>query len=1281
MRTALLITAIPCLLFGQVSVDITGVTSTQAVLQIRGATTPCTLELRETDSRGPVHPDVPSGTIDTARPDTLRWKDGTRIVTLGHQRGSLALAADTDYVGSVSGCATTGFFFHTATPKMGALAPRTYPWSADSHDRHDNPKIDWSVAGNNKAYVDPLTGLKMRILNRSGEWSYMFGEKYFGASSGGTNWTNPEAIGWDNPWSSVFAQTSTTDPVDMYVGGYELWRQPENLGIRVYGGVTGSQGVAANREINFCIVTDPDLGCTGQPMKVLLPERSTNEFVSSGSADGSWPATFPGPGAPFAGWNTALKAGNFSKYISAGVATSLDNGVLRILWPNGYDYFPPMKRGHKVYINDSSTFNPPCPRNLCTVESYTNAAELTLVEKITRPGNMHITVLPYSVRVWKTTNVGTARLMLGNKWAGNFPSATTAESIDCHPVAVNDTAGHPGHLCNIPAEGSTQKVWYWVPDDPNQPILYAGMLLNPNAIDNPGNAVQDHLRGTIQISSGPFSFDPNDGRVIYFGAMNNLDKPSLFRVRFRSPKFSEVPKVAYRSNEGGTIGYFDEGYVFTNLTPSYSPDPAHPAMDISSQILRKYPSWNTTLYPLNNIEFNGISSGTAYFTIQYNAKDIGPCFMVTLDVATGVLLDAAHTLDSSNSLTPGLRYGTCHTIGASYPTLNFLPHGTAQGNPAFSFSGPFLAKANAVLRNGAWSGNTALPHYANGSYDATCPTNLTAEQKDNLAVPPNAPPQTLYGSCVTFRFPGHPCNATPSPRETPANGVPVCSWNSAYSQPTKWQVGDRFVDDYSVGYSAALYPFGPQQRSSEYFRVLSVSDEPGGGYRIVAQRDSVWDYCCSARKGGKCVINDLQVTHANGWVAQMAPGTRNSCEGDHGFAIWNGKSADYYPTSNSFGGHFAIGPGVNTSLSFLSGAISIPDVKSIAELAQKVPFSGLPVGTPSFAGIQSPIGSKAQQYLSRNHWQAPKEDRRWSIDSNAILPSSGDNPSLGSRNITRVSGNIWRLDVMAADGTTPNYYLQPWQGWSGGKVLRDVSGPATNMSSAPDYSVCYALRSGECVSGSAAGQTFVKVPHVLPGDTCQVSYAWWAEMPCVYAGTPGGGMVRQFYSDSAQVDASEMRLLTSALAAPGIVPHYWQARLHPSGRSLIVPTSKPLEGIRPVYLQVEIPPMRREVGRTDFGGLAVQVPARPGATHARIRFGYNPAMECTDRSEACVTSESAHPGKPFAFAGDSDASPRLCTSGCTFSVPVMAGRIVYWRTEWLAGGSVVAAEEVQATVP
>jgi hypothetical protein len=203
----------------------------------------------------------------------------------------------------------------------------------------------------------------------------------------------------------------------------------------------------------------------------------------------------------------------------------------------------------------------------------------------------------------------------------------------------------------------------------------------------------------------------------------------------------------------------------------------------------------------------------------------------------------------------------------------------------------------------------------------------------------------------------------------------------------------------------------------------------------------------------------------------------------------------------------------------------------------------------------------------------------------------------------------------------------------------------------------------------------VYVPGGGFADRCVTAMAW-APVPCVISAQPGVGGVRQWLIDRPDPTGRNSRFLTYGWSAPGLHYGFFASPPHPSGKSVIVPSAQFLGGVRQVAMAFKLPPWRDDtLTRNDFGGLVVQVPGRPGATHARIKFGYNLALECTARSEACVTDENE---RPFAFEGETNLAPESCSNGCEIPVPAMSGRLLYYRAEWLTGGHVVGSGETAA---
>jgi hypothetical protein len=262
---------------------------------------------------------------------------------------------------------------------------------------------------------------------------------------------------------------------------------------------------------------------------------------------------------------------------------------------------------------------------------------------------------------------------------------------------------------------------------------------------------------------------------------------------------------------------------------------------------------------------------------------------------------------------------------------------------------------------------------------------------------------------------------------------------------------------------------------------------------------------------------------------------------------------------------------------------------------------------------------------------------------------------------------VWKLSAIDA----VDYKNRPLLGWAGPKVLKDVSGPSSDIGAAADYSFCYAYKAGECRAGSAQGAIYAKVPNAFKhsgwqSEWCQTGMEF-ANIPCVLSGAPAAGYARQFRSDRADTAGSDQRLLTSAFRPYGAHYPYWSVTAHPAGQVALLTSAGMLEGIRHVTMVAKLPRWVDTFPRRNtLGGVAVGIGAREGVTHARVRFGYNTSFQCTERSEACVTDTAI---APFAFEESDTLTPVSCSSGCMISVPAMPGRLLYYRVETFDGSA------------
>jgi len=217
----------------------------------------------------------------------------------------------------------------------------------------------------------------------------------------------------------------------------------------------------------------------------------------------------------------------------------------------------------------------------------------------------------------------------------------------------------------------------------------------------------------------------------------------------------------------------------------------------------------------------------------------------------------------------------------------------------------------------------------------------------------------------------------------------------------------------------------------------------------------------------------------------------------------------------------------------------------------------------------------------------------------------------------------------------------------------------------------------------AAGDIFIKVPYVYMGNSgqgCPTRQPWFNDPCVVFLAESRAGALRRFWSEVDDVDGKySQTLLGMGPGWPG--SHYFFSGSYttPSGNSNILMAGLVMDGIRNPALLVHLPPFRINRTKNNFlingpssANASIKVPAAAGATHARIRFGFDPTnFYCSSRSEACVTDAVMNTAwNPYAYIGET-LTPYTCSGGCSIPLPVDLGRAFYYRIEWLANGNVM----------
>lgn len=1261
---------LPFVAAAEVTVEVPQITATRAAAYIRGAEGVCVGTLTDLDA-GDAHPYV-NGVDVSSLDNSIVWADGTRVITLGREMGSDALRAETNYSLALAGdgCSVPETKFRTPGPHFGPQPARAVPFDASRYGNRGWPKIDWTAAGRNKLYTDSLTGLKLRILPATGDLGYKStqGGLPFAAWAGGKEWTDAANVanGSNGSYGTVNGSTSPVDlfvPMNQSPWQYSSMTYPypagglDNLGLLVW--CSGGDSLPENRQFRVGVHD----GVRYLLHQILTcPQGQVTKLESSSSdPDKPWPGEFEDGG--FAGWTGE---GSISRNMlpQDGNAVVSNGKLLTVRGMNGGNHLPVASGpGSRILLRGAG-----CPENdLCTLTNASGADTAVLGESVT-DGTYAYVAYPWHLRVEKVTPTGSASI--GLKWkaqgTGNI-TPTAGQPLQCAPHSVTEGAQNKvGSYCVVGGG-----LWYFIADDLSVTRLFSIFYMHPDKFES--MPPEDRVPVSAQTPLSGIFPDPDTPKVFYHAAATSGAKRSIFKITYRGDFSNEYrPGLAIGGNNsfnGRTPPPQDELSWENIMPPSQNRDLAAQAAAITPNSPEfAGANWNGAV-------FDGVSGSKGFFHLIAGGapQDGGPCLIAVVELTTGTVekvFSTASGVEESSGWPATGRWGSCHSVQPSPVYRNTV--GIAMNMlrvPGQYFGGPFeVTPTHVRMADGSWSTNTALAwpiSAASNAYDKSCPTDIPEWLKEYGAT---------GSQCVTVRIPHDPCLISPSPAALRSQ-TPCPSNPASQTMPQALRVGDRVYNE-GVGESNGR---PGNDNTTEYFRVLKITPQSDSGKEVVLARNAVWDYCCindpvDSPRTTYCRQAPWQATHASGWTMRMAMGQTNSC-GNNPMAFTFGLSGEVSyagEPSASLGGHSTLGAWTDGQKLF-AGFGNSRTLGNLSDLHTKSPPpASLVQAFPTFAGVSSTIGSnQVQAYYNRSHVSADAKNLEWTLDANA-LNSSGVGTSIGARRMTLANdiADVYETQVIGRI----DYKRKPLIGWAGVNVLKDVS--PMDLRSAPYYSLCHVYKEGDCGIGSV-GSTWVKVAraYYLNGQ-CETGN-YWANVPCVFSGEPVTGWVRRMASHIDDRRGALSQNLTMGLAGPGLPGVFWGASPTPRGTVGAVYSAGFLDGIRSSIVLFQMPEwnMTPDV-RNDFGGADVKVDRRSGVTHARVAFGYNASLHCTERSEVCVTDEKA---RPFAFRDSDTLSPLSCENGCDIAIPAIAGRLLYYRIETY-DGSTWSGDEIRTAV-
>ena len=369
---------------------------------------------------------------------------------------------------------------------------------------------------------------------------------------------------------------------------------------------------------------------------------------------------------------------------------------------------------------------------------------------------------------------------------------------------------------------------------------------------------------------------------------------------------------------------------------------------------------------------------------------------------------------------------------------------------------------------------------------------------------------------------------------------------------------------------------------------------------------------------------------------------------------------------------------------------------------------------PAFASVYgvTVFNESSQDHPSHPQETAPASEQRWFLDAR---PLHGPGAGLA----TKVSGQLYKFSSTTTDGDNLTRLggqealpgpvarkRQPTLALCGAQPLIDISSATQGNTIADDstsaYQYCVARKSGECRSGSAAGDAYVNCPFVTPRPDnsygCDFTRleANLANDMCIYNTGAYLNAVAQIGFEHSDPWGELGRSLTKGLVRYRLVDINENVHSLPDGSWLLI-ESNAMNGSAFVVLGAKVPPFPEvdSVNRQTFIPLVLNLTPPQGASidNAIVEFGYaeNGAVDqfyCTSRRENCIAnSATVVEANPFHFPseGTDGTSATVagvpCSTSCSVTIPGLPQRVVYYHVVYRnSSNQVVTRTPLQMTV-
>lgn len=1274
-----------------------GVTATQAVISYAAPDAGvCSIEVHQGNLQGPLVHDVdpalfPGSNLDSRATNLVAGRK--RVFVVGKRAAepaldgfnySRALQVYTAHAYRIvcGASVSTGEFTTTNAP-VGAAYNDPLPADPNRPGQYAWPTIKWM--DRTQSIVDPLTGFKIRQFDSPREASEFQGSGNFISArnaGAGTDWVNPSAVLADDSAAATYSN-STRGWLFLELG-LGVYPSPTHSGLTPSAnalvpsfnawcsGIDCSTANSNDRSIQFCLTVD-GVSCISDMLSAALSPCSSNcggaSFRFAGINDpqailAEWFASHPA-NRQIDATNLAKRSGSVNRN---GASVSLNFGDrFDLLWQAGST----ITINNVVYTiasvdNDAALTLSGSPAGSDSAVQYAASNAGLLVRKMTASTHeISIQQVSYSYETGQAPVVE----------AGGDEDAYS----NCSPTLVAGPNGEMGLHCQVAA------TMYWIGQDTGT-VNRLGHTSPPYNGDPTGWPA-------LPCQNGAF-WDWSDGNAMYCVQRSNDAHLYLLKFTYNGNNADQGNLAAFQPV---TVCGSAPCWNVTNLTQG--------AQALDLQMAAFHPEWarinfHAQLYTV----FGRMGASNAItFIARSHPNNDTMAFIFRFDLNTKRIVSG----------TPTWRYWPLRWGGSHGPS-NLNDPKWLQVSATF-FRGPFTG-TDTVPGNGPYYSTVTSGAIATAGQD--CP----ARPADSPIAVSDWPSGTR---CLTVTVDGEPGDPTPaqySAGTVSVSGTAVTgtntSWNSSMDQLQILIGGTYYKFTYVSPTQGTLDNSAGTISNSAYALFLEPVNNPKVGNPNFAylQDAEVRDIFCAANNQSACrylySVNEfmrLIVKNGNTWTLQrswagsLPPPATHPLDPNGWLIAVVGTCyfGDIYPcpesrvTWNAVADPYGYNAAGNTVLEDANEkgcchatrqndvnvdvAIVYP-ARTPGEGYYFTRFNGIPAvfADPGFLTSQNPffhgiagVGAPNAVDSHPSHQQfapnASVADLSWMGDARPFLGS--DTFEFGSPSApgTLVSGTLYKFTSSQAKRLHPR--ILPTMAACGVNPLLDVSGASSSIStsSTDNYKYCVALTGGECVPGSNSGDVYVNCPQIkAPYCTYQGVGSSDPDTRDICVLDMGSMTMNatQVGITKVDIDGIYSRRVTAALSRYHWVNQFWNVKILPDGKSLIVMSSF-LQGQRNALLLVKLPPFPSPDGanRRDFLPHTVNVPTPqlPGVTNAVIQFGYDKNYFCSSRREACVQGAVTDPvNVPFNYKSENPAGVP-CQNGCAIPVQAISQRILYYQ--------------------